>query len=260
MKTYYDELSDVTRYLGKVGGASLETCTPDFDCIMNRIGKFKTINNEHAFLEVGTGTGSFTVLCNKHGIVCRGLDISFQLVEYARSLCLENDINPDVIELANIENVDLGEKLYDVIVANNIFEHVQCWEIALEKLFKALKPHGLLYFCSTNKFSLHSVEYDFPLYGWLPDAVRYRLRIFRQGPDIMKLGIDFNEFTYPGLRRFFKRTGFSKIYDAIDILDSSNLGHSNRRKEILLKELKLFRPLRSFALVFWPNTLFICIK
>jgi hypothetical protein len=33
-----------------------------------------------------------------------------------------------------------------------------------------------------NKFSLKSGEYAFPLYGWLPNSLRYKLRIAGQGP------------------------------------------------------------------------------
>src|SRR5207244_2759559 len=76
------------------------------------------------------------------------------------------------------------------------------------RIFRALKPDGVFYFTSTNKFSLVSGEYNFPLYGWLPDRWRYALRTRRQGEDIMNLGIDFNQFTFPQLRRFFRKTGF----------------------------------------------------
>ncbi|MGA2770181.1 MAG: hypothetical protein ABSG26_05135 [Bryobacteraceae bacterium] len=55
------------------------------------------------------------------------------------------------------------------------------------------------------EFSFVSSEYrGVPLYGWLPNALRYRLRVAVHAPDIMKLGIDFNQFTYFGLRRVFK--------------------------------------------------------
>jgi hypothetical protein len=39
------------------------------------------------------------------------------------------------------------------------------------------------------------------------------------GADIMELGIDFNQFTYFQLRRFFSRD-FSRVYDRIDIVNA----------------------------------------
>ena len=78
----------------------------------------------------------------------------------------------------------------------------------------------MFWFDSTNKFSFVSGEYEFPLYGWLPNSWRFKLRRWKQGDDIMKLGIDFNQFTYPMLRRAFKRAGFSAV-DFIDFKDAN---------------------------------------
>jgi hypothetical protein len=46
----------------------------------------------------------------------------------------------------------------------------------------------------------------------------------------MKLGIDFNEFTYPGLRREFRRLGFTKICDRIDLAESPHISSGLRKK------------------------------
>ena len=98
---------------------------------------------------------------------------------------------------------------YDIIIANATYEHVKEWEAGLENIFNALKDGGLLYFVSTNKFSFISGEYPkIPLYGWLPNSWRYFLRINLQAKDIMEWGIDFHQFTFFQLRRYFKKLGF----------------------------------------------------
>ena len=78
------------------------------------------------------------------------------------------------IALGNIEDTEIGTAQYDVIIASNVFEHVELWREGLRKIAVALKPGGLLFFESTNKFSFTSGEYSaFPLYGfygWLPTA------------------------------------------------------------------------------------------
>ena len=127
-------------------------------------------------------------------------------------------------------------------------------------MFDALKPGGLFYFYSTNKFSFIQGEYDFPLYSWMPDSWRYRLRIARQGPDIMKWGIDFNQFTYFGLRRHFKQLGFSQILDLVDALDPNYLNNPTVTKKAVLRVLKAVRPLKHLVLFFSSGTLFICVK
>jgi hypothetical protein len=56
----------------------------------------------------------------------------------------------------------------------------------------------ILVFEFANKFSFTSGEYQFPLVRM--DAQCLPL-IARQGPDLMRLGIDFHQFRYPPLRK-----------------------------------------------------------
>jgi hypothetical protein len=88
----------------------------------------------------------------------------------------------------------------------------------------------------------------------MPNWMRYRFRIWKQGPDIMKLGIDFHQFTYVGLRRAFRRTGFSKIYDIVDLADPRP-SHGALKRRILewSRQSRVFREL--FLLVFEGTTL-----
>lgn len=122
-------------------------------------------------------------------------------------------------------------------------------------------PAGVFYFVSTNKFRIRrSGEFNFPLYGWLPNKWRYHLRVKSQGPDIMKLGIDFNQFTYWGLRRFFRKVGFSKVYDLVDLREPQQLMRQNVVRCSALKILKKVPLLKHAVLPFVSVTHFICIK
>lgn len=259
MKIYHEELSDVVRYIATANHNELEDNEWQFKYLLRMMKRFKDIDRETRILEVGTGTGWFPILCKKEGLSCKGLEISPQLVEYARYFGKKYGVEPD-IELGNIEETDIGALQYDVVVATSTFEHVEHWQSGLRKIFDALKPGGLLYFYSTNKFSFTSGEYNFPLYGWMPNSWRYRLRKNRQGEDIMKLGIDFNQFTPWQLRRFFKDLGFSQILDRVEVLDPDNLYNPRFHKKVALKILQGFPPLKHLILLFSKGTLFICIK
>jgi len=92
----------------------------------------------------------------------------------------------------------------------------------------------------------------------MPNNWRYALRKARQGADVMKLGIDFHQFTYPGLRRFFKHAGFSRVLDIVDFKDLSRIKDSKKR--IVFGSLKKAKPIKHLALTFLPATIFICIK
>ena len=223
--------------------------------LMERFGR--PLTSQSRVLEVGTGTGWLLVLFTAKGLQSEGLEISQQLIDNARKLGRQRGVEPD-IRLGNIEEVDLGEAKYDFIIASAVFEHVQHWEHALHTIARALRPGGLFYFASTNKLSFTSGEYNFPLYGWLPDALRFKLRIWRQGANIMKLGIDFNQFRPGQLRRAFQEAGFSK---AMDIFEYTNLDAMRSPvKRALLRVIRSSRLVHFAVATFYYGNLFLCVK
>lgn len=258
MKVHY-HLRHVEGYLRQQSGIKPEAIESQFEKTILRIKKFKDITPDTKILEIGTGTGWFPILCKKTGIHCEGLEICPQFVEYAKGLGRGYDVEPD-IRLGNIEDSDIGSSKYDVIIALSTFEHVEHWRMGIQKVFDALKPEGLFYFYSTNKFSLVSGESAFPCYGLLPDKWRYWIQTFRRGEDIMKLGIDFNQFNHFQLNRFFRTLGFSKVFDQFDVLDADNLVNPTSRKRAVLRMIQRVDPLKRIALTLSPGTLFICMK
>ncbi len=256
MEIHHEQLTDVSRYLDKKGRLSLDDMRSDYESYLRVIRRFSPLTPETSILEIGTGTGWFPLMCKLNGLKCKGIEISPQLIEFARSLGNSHGVQPD-IELGNIETTDIGESKYDVIVSNSVFEHIEDWRYALDRVYRALKPGGMFWFISTNKFGFVSSEYDFPLYGWLPDQWRYRLRMSRQGPDIMKLGIDFNQFTYQGLRRALRQAGFRRIHDRLDVADVNGFAPW---KKAAVKVVRRTWPLRELVLTFCDATLFVCYK
>jgi 2-polyprenyl-3-methyl-5-hydroxy-6-metoxy-1,4-benzoquinol methylase len=258
VRIHYD-LLHVEEYLRKQSFIRPEEIESQFNNTITRIKKFKDITPETRILEIGTGTGWFPILCKRNGIQCEGLEICPQFVEYAKEFGRRYDVDPD-IRLGNIEDSDIGSSKYDVIIALSTFEHVEHWRMGIQKVFDALKPEGLFYFYSTNKFSLVSGESAFPCYGLLPHKWRYWIQTFRRGEDIMKLGIDFNQFNHFQLNRFFRTLGFLKVFDQFDVLDADNLVYPTSRKRAVLRMIQRIDPLKRIALTFSPGTLFICMK
>lgn len=257
MKVHQGTLSETDRYIEADKRHPLEDKIPQYQRYLRFIEKGGIIPGAGArMLEVGVGTGWFPLLCKLKGLQCKGLEISPQLIEVAMETGRAHGVVPD-IELGNIEESDLGAEQYDVVVAAAVFEHIEFWVPALEKLYATLRPGGVLFFESSNKFSLLSGEYKLPLYGWLPNALRYRLRMLVHGPDVMKLGIDFNQFTYFGLRRQFLRIGFSRILDRVDLAD---LHRMRGWKRALMAAGKRNALMKSLLLCFAEGTTFVCVK
>ena len=259
MQIYKEDLGDVTRYLDRLRSETLKDNEAFSRRILRFVGTYKSITPESRMIEIGTGTGAFPIFCKLEGLRCEGLEISPQLVEHARQWGKELGAEPD-IRLGNLEEEELGEEVYDVIVASSVFEHVEFWRLGLERVFRALKPGGALFFESTNKWSIKSGEFPpLPCYGWLPNWARYRLRMRTHGPDIMKLGIDFHQFTYEGLRRAFREIGFTQSHDVVDIFKT--LAGSTSGRRITMFDLAHWsRLVRGPVLAFFEVTTFVCIK
>jgi SAM-dependent methyltransferase len=259
MHIHYEELTDVARYIENHSHITLEDQTPRLENILRTIKRFKNIDSESRILEIGVGSGWFQIYCKQQGLKIHGLEISPQLVEVAKNLGRRYSTQLE-LEIGNIEETAIGEAAYDVIVAASVFEHVEDWQKGLKTIFDGLRPGGVLFFDSTNKFSFTSGEYNFPLYGWLPDKWRYSLRKARQGDDIMKHGIDFHQFTYPQLRRTFRQIGFSKVLDMVDSKDKSLFSSNQFWKKSVVSLLQKNKPLKFVFLTFAPATYFICVR
>jgi 2-polyprenyl-3-methyl-5-hydroxy-6-metoxy-1,4-benzoquinol methylase len=259
LRVHQETIPEIDRYLANYGSYELKDKTPEYERYLSYVGRIRKVDSSMQILEVGTGTGWFPLLCKANGLQCKGLEISPQLVDCAMQVGKRNGIVPD-IELGNVEDNDIGVEQYDVIIASNVFEHVEHWRSGLAKLYQALKPGGAMFFESTNKFSFaKSGEFpQFPLYGWLPNWARYRLRMVTHGKDVMKLGIDFNQFRHGLLRREFKKLGFRKVLDVVDLVDADRLAPLKRRVTLASRTLP---PVRSLLLTFvMPATTFVCQK
>ncbi len=259
MKIYQEPIPEIDRFLRNFGGEDLDGPEKvlQFENYMKMVRPHAKLTPDTRILEIGTGTGWFPVQCARKGLHCKGLEISPQLLEFGYKLAAKYGVHAD-IELGNVEESDIGDNEYDVIIGSSVFEHVEHWRLGLARVHKALRPGGVFFFSSTNKFSFISGEYGFPLYGWLPDQLRYKLRIAMQGPEIMKLGIDFNQFRYKILRREFKKLGFTKVLDLVDRLGPADL--QNPLKKAWVGVCKTVPPAKLLTLTFNTATVFVCVK
>jgi SAM-dependent methyltransferase len=257
LQIHHESLSDVDAYLAKNGSKTLEDKRPEYDRLLRYAGAYHSITPETRMLEVGTGIGAVPILAKLNGLNLKGLEISPQLIAHAKAWGKQFGVDPD-IELNNLETTDLGEACYDIIICSSVFEHVEYWYEGVSKVYRALKPGGVMFWESTNKWSITSGEYPILFYGWFPNWARYQFRKWVHGPDIMKLGIDFHQFRYVSLFKAFKRIGFSQIHDILDFTDPGRFPSPLKRNFIkLAQRYWLFRKLFLFL---FPTTTFVLVK
>jgi SAM-dependent methyltransferase len=131
-----------------------------------------------AVLEDGCGVGQYMRAFTPFGGKVTGLDFDFERVKDTLALGLQ------AINAAG-ENLPYPDDHFDLVVSNEVIEHVADDRKTLEEVFRVLKPGGrLVLFCPNigYPFETHGMywkgEYSFgnkPLINWLPRKIRNRL-------------------------------------------------------------------------------------
>lgn len=233
----------------------------EVDTQLRRFAKLVPVSPGTSLLEMGMGSGWMVILAAQRGLRATGLEHNPELAELARRRAEAAGVSID-IRVGAAESYPLEPGAFDIVVANSLLEHVPDYRAAIENAYTALRPGGLFYFNSTNKFSLRSGEYPpMRLYGWLPYRMRRAIRIRKQGPEIVSsAGMDFNQFTYRGLRRTLADVGFSRVLDIYELLEVGDLNRATLLRTTTMRVYKRFPPLRWLLTNFSDGTYIYCVK
>ena len=248
-------------YVEQQRSIPLESRDHEVETALRRFAKLVPVGPGTSLLEIGSGGGWMLALAARRGLRCTGIEHNPELAELAREHARALGVSVDV-RVGSAERYPLEPESFDVVVANSVLEHVPDYRALLDTAYRALRPGGLFYFDSTNKFALRSGEYP-PLrfYGWLPYRVRERIRVKNQGPEVVpSCGMDFNQFTHPGLRRTLRDVGFSKVVDLYDLLEVEDLNRPTPARKAVMRAYKRIRPLKVLLTTFSSGTYFYCVK
>ncbi len=230
----------------------------EFNKVLEPIKKYKTVDSTTKIFEVGCGIGWFQLLCKQHGLSCVGIDKSPELIDYSRQFAKDCGLAVDT-ELGNIETDDIGDNEYDVVVACSVFEHVEHWREGIANVYRALKVGGIFYFVSTNRFSIMPTgEYGAVGYGLLSLGVRRYLRRRQQGRIIADASLDYNQFNYFKLAKYFKEVGFAEVHDFSEFYEPSYFDKGWQK--VGIKAMRKSYPIKILGLLVAPITSVICVK
>ena len=247
-------LSTVREYIEDVRHRTLADYEPEFKKTIALLRRVKEFGPGSDVLEIGSGSGWFTIHARKNGYRSVGVEVSWELVEFARKRAAEAGIDAPFHE-ARAEKLPLGDGSFDVAYANSVMEHVKGWREAVAEAYRVLRPGGLLFIGTTNRLYPISTEVDFPLYQWLPLGLQIRIAMRKKGADVMENGLAWNHFTPMGLRRALLDAGFREILDVFDLVRPSDLKGVKKMARPVLGLLKGVRAARApfFCLISTTN-------
>jgi ubiquinone/menaquinone biosynthesis C-methylase UbiE len=102
--------------------------------------------NNQSYLEIGCGTGDFTVLFSQSGASITAVDISEDLTIIARKKLL--NYSNIVVVTSSFENLPKNIT-YDAVIGSSVLHHLDI-QPALSQIFRLLKPNGVLSFAEPN--------------------------------------------------------------------------------------------------------------
>ena len=120
------------------------------------------VKNMRRYLDVGCGYGGFMVAFKELGLDVYGFELDPSLVALSKSNLADYGIPPERAVVGDVLDGDFLKQLgsFDVITCNDVIEHVNDAERALENMVNMLKPSGLLILQVPNKDYVESISHD----------------------------------------------------------------------------------------------------
>ncbi len=129
----------------------------------------------------GAGLGLYVDGFSSHFRHLIVVDLSIAQLLLARKIMDERGIQNVTLICANVERLPFRSNAFDFVHSNNVIEHVSNQKALLQEAWRTLKPNGMLFLLSPNRFSLY-FEPHFRLrgYGFFPKALRRKIIQVRQ--------------------------------------------------------------------------------
>jgi 2-polyprenyl-3-methyl-5-hydroxy-6-metoxy-1,4-benzoquinol methylase len=105
-----------------------------------------------ALLEIGCGRGDFLIEAKLRGLAVKGIEFSQHFVDQTNLKLGEN-----AVVCGEIYNVSFGQTKFDIVVANDVIEHVRNPVVFLERVANLLAENGV-FFCTVPSLSSWSAK------------------------------------------------------------------------------------------------------
>jgi ubiquinone/menaquinone biosynthesis C-methylase UbiE len=170
-------------------------------------------------LDVGCGDAGVLVAFAEAGAVCSGLEPDPRSLERGSVRADEHGVSLD-LRSGVAEQLPFGDAAFDLVVLDNVLEHVRDRNATLAEIHRVLRPGGLLYLVTPKPFALYSLWSD-PHYAMTglvlmprPMQVWYFEKVRGGGEGTYGVGVIP---TRRGVLRMMRRHGFRSMVSSRDL-------------------------------------------
>lgn len=211
--------------------------------------------------DVGSGPGGFLVAYAKLGYQVTGVEPWAPAREVARGLATRANMRVEVVE-GTAEQTNLPSSSFDLVMSNNVLEHVHDPKAVFHEAFRILKPGGVYWWSSASCLCPRQCEIDgFPLFGWYPHNLKLRImRWAKENKPHLIGGTDtpaVHWWTPWKARRMLQAAGFHQVFDRWDIRLPTEGG---RLQAVMLRIIQSCGAVRFLADIFFEGCAFMALK
>ena len=162
-------------------------------------------------LDIGCGDAGVVIAFAERGSRCAGIELDEKSLARARIRAEEHGVPID-LRKGVAEDLPWPDGSFDLVILDNVLEHVADREQTLREIHRVLAPNGILYQVTPKPFSLYSLwndpHYDLAGLVLMPRAMQiwYFEKVRGGGEGTYDVGVIP---TRPTLRRMLKAAGFS---------------------------------------------------
>jgi ubiquinone/menaquinone biosynthesis C-methylase UbiE len=196
-------------------------------------------------LEIGCGTGGFLVAAKRQFEHVIGTDVGYRRLVLAEKRLQEAGLNVPLL-CAAAEHLPFADGQFDLVVAEDVIEHVQDQQKTVHECARVLTPTGSFFLATANRFSI-TPEPHVGLWGvgWLPRSIMPAYVRRRRGVTYEGIRI----LSFFEIRRLLTRNGLTSYRVTFPpIPEDEQRQYSWLKKKLLplydlLRALPLTRPL-----------------
>jgi phosphatidylethanolamine/phosphatidyl-N-methylethanolamine N-methyltransferase len=116
--------------------------TKDYSALIHRI--VDEINGVENVLEVATGSGLIAIELAKKATMVEAVDISSEMIEFAKKRASENQIQNIRFSVQSAYNLDFDRGRFDGAICSNALHCMEAPKQALSEIRRVLRPKGTL--------------------------------------------------------------------------------------------------------------------
>lgn len=169
--------------------------------ILSRIAPYWQLPKDPLILDLGSGVGNFVVACRKRGL--RAFGIEPDRIGQGSSLTslqiAGRRLTSGAFAAATGEQLPFPDATFDLIVLDQVIEHVQNQRAVMSEVLRVVKPGGAVYLACPNYLRFYEPHYKLLFLPLMPKVLgEIYLRMCRRDPVLLR------QLTYTTNRRVRK--------------------------------------------------------